>query len=232
MYDTIHKPTIKTFLQLSLSLLMSLGLSLSLVWAEPESSETPNAATGQSTTTPAAVPSGATTTTPDARATKNPPIRRPIRKPIRSVKRARPAAKGKTAKKRRKKKRRYPTARPNRALKAPPALGKIPFLPGEKLTYRVNMLKSHAGTVVFQVGKLGTLRQKRVLELNAFISSSPFLENFYPIRDSIRVFVTEREFLPLRSEFHLKEKQREVDSRATPPARKEARGGGEKDGGR
>jgi hypothetical protein len=73
------------------------------------------------------------------------------------------------------------------------------------------MLKSHAGTVVFQVGKLGTLRQQRVLELSSFISSSPFLENFYPIRDSIRVFVTEREFLPLRSEFHLKEKQREVE---------------------
>jgi hypothetical protein len=156
---------------------------------------------------------------PDQPNPSKPAARVPLRKPMtKRVKRIRTTSqKTKAGKKRnrrgvkRRKKRRYPTNRPKRALKIAPELGKIPFPLGEQLTFKVNMLKAHAGTVVFQVGKRGTFRDQSVVELNAFIRSSPFLENFYPIRDALHVLVEERRFLPLKSDFYLKEKNRDVE---------------------
>lgn len=110
-----------------------------------------------------------------------------------------------------KRKRRFPQNRPSRDLLQPPVLGKIPFAPGEQLTFKVNMLGAHAGTVTLRVGKRGTLKGRQVLELSGFIQSSPFLENFYPIRDSLRVLVDERSFLPVRSEFYLDERQKKIE---------------------
>ena len=111
----------------------------------------------------------------------------------------------------RKARRRFPKKRPKRDLILPPALGRIPFPPGEQLTFKVSMLSAHAGTVTLKVGKRGKLRGVPVVELSGFVQSSPFLENFYPIRDSLRVFVEEREFLPLRSEFYLNERSRKIE---------------------
>jgi hypothetical protein len=39
---------------------------------------------------------------------------------------------------------------------------------------------------------------------------SPFLENFYPIRDSLSVLVDEVSFLPMKSEFFLNEQKRKI----------------------
>ena len=107
--------------------------------------------------------------------------------------------------------RRFPTNRPDRALNDPPALGKIPFPLGETLTYKVNMLNAHSGTVTLKVGRRGKVKDQTVLELSGFVQSSPVLENFYPIRDSLRVLVDERTFLPVKSEFFLNEKGRKID---------------------
>jgi hypothetical protein len=113
--------------------------------------------------------------------------------------------------KKRKRLRKFPTNRPKRALKEPPALGQIPFPLGETLTFKVNMLNAHSGTVTLKVGRRGKLKEKSVLELSGFVQSSPVLENFYPIRDSLRVFVDERTFQPVKSEFFLNEKGRKVE---------------------
>ena len=113
--------------------------------------------------------------------------------------------------KKRKRLRKFPTNRPKRALKEPPTLGQIPFPLGETLTFKVNMLNAHSGTVTLKVGRRGKLKGKSVLELSGFVQSSPVLENFYPIRDSLRVFVDERTFQPVKSEFFLNEKGRKVE---------------------
>ena len=113
--------------------------------------------------------------------------------------------------KKRRRLRKFPTNRPQRDLKKPPTLGKIPFPLGETLTFKVNMLNAHSGTVTLKVGRRGKLKGKSVLELSGFVRSSPVLENFYPIRDSLRVFVDERTFQPLKSDFFLNEKGRKVE---------------------
>lgn len=132
--------------------------------------------------------------------------------PIREVRRVKPKsrkpAKVKPSVKR--KKRRYPTNRPKRALKPAPSLGKIPFPLGERLAYKVNLLNAHSGTVTLKVGQRGSYQGKKVVELSGFIQSSPFLENFYPIRDSLSVLVDEVTFHPLKSQFFLRENNRDI----------------------
>ena len=109
---------------------------------------------------------------------------------------------------------RYPTKRPKRELKAPPPLGKIPFPLGERLTFKVNLLNAHAGTVTLKVGQRGSFQERKVVELSGFIQSSPFLENFYPIRDSLVVLADEVSFLPVKSDFFLNEQKRDVKYRS------------------
>ena len=109
----------------------------------------------------------------------------------------------------RKGKRVYPLNRPKRALKSPPPLGKIPFALGERLTYKINLMNAHSGDVVLKVGKRGVYKGTKVIELSGNIKSSPFIENFYPIRDRLVVLVDEKTFLPVKSDFYLNEKKRE-----------------------
>ena len=135
-------------------------------------------------------------------------------KPVRNVIRANKRIRNKRLKKKLKGKkriRRFPTNRPKRKLKDPPTLGKIPFSLGEELTFKVNMLNAHSGTVTLKVGRRGQLKGKSVLELSGFVQSSPVLENFYRIRDSLRVLVDEKTFQPVKSEFFLNEKNRKVE---------------------
>jgi hypothetical protein len=135
--------------------------------------------------------------------------KKPVRKSIKSTRRI--ITKKQKGKKRRKKRRRFPKNRPKRALKNPPPLGKIPFPLGEQLTFKVNMLNAHSGTVVLKVGRRGKYRGHSVVEVSGFVRSSPFLENFYPIRDSLSVLVDEQTFTPLKSDFFLKEKDRQIE---------------------
>ena len=150
-------------------------------------------------------------TAPDGDQSKATPAPKPKLKPIRKrIKKLKRKSKLKRGKKK-KRLRKFPTNRPNRPLKDPPELDKIPFLLGETLTFKVNMLNAHSGTVTLKVGRRGQLKGQSVLELSGFVQSSPVLENFYPIRDSLRVLVNEQTFQPVKSDFYLNEKNRKVD---------------------
>jgi hypothetical protein len=118
---------------------------------------------------------------------------------------AKTKAKPKAKKSHKKKASDWPRKRPD-SIKAPPALGNIPFQIGEHLVYKINLLNAHAGTVTLRVGAVGTYQGQRVVELAGFIQSSQFLENFYPIRDSLVILVDEQNFLPIKSDFMVNEK--------------------------
>jgi hypothetical protein len=104
----------------------------------------------------------------------------------------------------------WPKKRPDQ-IKQPPTLGNIPFQIGEHLVYKVNLLNAHAGTVTLRVGAVGTYQGQRVVELAGFIQSSQFLENFYPIRDSLVILVDEQTFLPVKSDFMVNEKGSKIE---------------------
>lgn len=116
--------------------------------------------------------------------------------------------KSKKKRKGKRKRKKYPTNRPKRALKEPPPLGKIPFTLGERLTYKINLMNAHSGTVTLKVGKRGVYEGKKVIEFSGNIQSSPFIENFYPIRDRLIILAEEKTFLPVKSDFYLNEKKR------------------------
>lgn len=218
------KPVLESTRKLCLT---SLCLGLCLVSTAYAQESTPPVKEEVNTPTMAPSPSETSATKPtvervsEVKEKKGREVKRAL-KPSRQIvgKRSKSGAKGykksgaKRLKKRGKKKkrlRRFPTNRPDRALNDPPSLGKIPFPLGEELTFKVNMLNAHSGTVTLKVGRRGKVKDQAVLELNGFVQSSPVLENFYPIRDSLRVLVDERTFLPVKSEFFLNEKGRKVE---------------------
>jgi hypothetical protein len=104
----------------------------------------------------------------------------------------------------------WPRKRPA-SIKKAPELGTIPFAVGEHLVFKINLLNAHAGTVTLRVGAIGTYQGQRVVEFAGFIQSSPFTDNFYPIKDSLVVLVDEKTFLPIKSDFHLEEKNTKID---------------------
>lgn len=187
-----------------------------LSYAEPtteEATSKPDVAPAKaeetkSVTAPQTTPTATDSSSPLPKAEETSPLKKVSKKRRRKPVDIRRAKRGERKKRRR---RRFPKNRPNRDLKAPPSLGKIPFRLGEELTFKVNMINAHSGTVVLKVGRRGTYQGVPSLELSGFIRSSPFLENFYPIRDSLRTVVDERTFAPLKGEFYLDEKGKKVE---------------------
>ena len=166
--------------------------------------------------TPAATPSPAPTLKPSAETDealkpKKRVVIKPTRRPIIRKGGAKKDTPKRISKPKRKKKKVWPKKRLKRALKPSPKLGKIPFPLGERLTYKVNVMNAHAGTVTLKVGNRGVFEGRKVVEISGHIQSSPFLENFYPIRDSLNVLMDEVTFLPVKSEFHLQEKGRDIN---------------------
>ncbi|MEE2645238.1 MAG: DUF3108 domain-containing protein, partial [Myxococcota bacterium] len=106
---------------------------------------------------------------------------------------ASPSARAAARRRQRQKNRRTPVniKRPERALKAPPALGPIPFPVGEHLVYKVNAMSLNAGTATLKVGPRGTRNGRPVVQLSAKITSSPLLEELYRIRDRATVLARE-----------------------------------------
>ena len=78
-----------------------------------------------------------------------------------------PSARAAARRRQRRKNRRTPVniKRPERALKAPPALGPIPFPVGEHLVYKVNAMSLNAGTATLKVGPRGTRNGQPVVQL-------------------------------------------------------------------
>ncbi len=113
--------------------------------------------------------------------------------------------------KKRRRKRRWPTRRPEEAISGLPKLGKVPFPEGERLAFEVKMLGAVAGEVVLAAGKRSKKDGRQVRPLVGFLRSSDFLGKFYPIKDKLVTLVDEESFLPIKTDFYIKEKSKQVD---------------------
>lgn len=102
------------------------------------------------------------------------------------------------------KRQKWPVKRPA-VTPEPPELGPMPFPPGERLVFKVNMLGSEAGEVMLMTGEPSTLNGRTVLPLAGHVRSSEFLTKFYPVEDRLLVLVDEKTFVPLKTDFFINE---------------------------
>ena len=111
----------------------------------------------------------------------------------------------------------WPARRPKQTPAAfgVPHLGSIPFPQGERLVFRVKMLGAEAADVVLGIGRRTVVDGRPVVPLVGWLRSSEFLSKFYPIDDKLVTLVDERTFLPLRTEFDIKEAGKEVRRQTT-----------------
>lgn len=117
-----------------------------------------------------------------------------------------------TTKKRRAQKRRpkFPTRRPTGVNLTVPAVSAKPFEPGERLHFNVMMFGQHAGETILAVGEEETKNGKRTLPLGGFLRGSPFLNKFYPIENSLHVWLEPSTFRPLFSDFVVDENRKKM----------------------
>ena len=102
---------------------------------------------------------------------------------------------------------RWPTKRPA-VSPAPlqiPAMGAIPFPPGERLAFKIQILGVQAGEVMLGVGAPTMKGEIPVVPLVGWIRSSSAFSKVYSIDDRLEVLVDQRTFLPLRSDFYIAE---------------------------
>ena len=121
-------------------------------------------------------------------------------------------SKSKRRKKRRSKKRKskFPTKRPKKIDLTLPSLKVKPFEPGERLHFNVMMFGQHAGETILAVGQEETKNGKRTLPLGGFLRGSPFLNKFYPIENSLHVWLEPSTFRPLFSDFVVDENRKRM----------------------
>ena len=109
-----------------------------------------------------------------------------------------------SARKRRAKRKVYPTNRPKGIDLNLPTMTKPPFQEGERLHFNVKMFNQLAGETILAVGQTeGTGAQQR-LPIAGFLRGSPFLNKFYPIDNSLHVWL-DSELRPVRSKFSVNE---------------------------
>ena len=99
----------------------------------------------------------------------------------------------------------WPVRRPKNAGKSQPKLGPMPFEPGERLLYDVKMLGAHAGQAILAVGAPAKHAGRKVIPIVGFIRSGEFLNKFYPVENRMIVLVDQRSFLPVKTDFYIKE---------------------------
>ncbi|MCA9527989.1 MAG: DUF3108 domain-containing protein, partial [Myxococcales bacterium] len=109
-----------------------------------------------------------------------------------------------------KKEGRWPVKRPDKPLRPLPELGDVPFPSGERLTYSIKLFNAEAATATLVVGKRETYGETPALQVSAVLKSTPFLTKFYSIDDRLDVKMDERSFLPLESDFHIREAGKEL----------------------
>ncbi|MFN3202456.1 MAG: DUF3108 domain-containing protein [Bradymonadia bacterium] len=116
------------------------------------------------------------------------------------------------SKKSKKRANRYPHRRPKTSPEQMkiPAMGQIPFEPGERLVFKVRMLNAEAADVILGVGAPYELMGRNVVPLVGWMRSSEFLAKFYPIDDKVSVLVEESNFLPLKTDFEIKENGKDL----------------------
>ncbi|MGB0647856.1 MAG: DUF3108 domain-containing protein [Bradymonadia bacterium] len=115
-------------------------------------------------------------------------------------------SKGKSKKRvRRFRKSKFPTKRPKNIDLKIPSIGKFPFEPGERLHFNIMMFGQHAGESILAVGKEEVKNGRRTLPLGGFLRGSPFLNKFYPIENSLHVWLEPTSLRPLFSDFVVNE---------------------------
>lgn len=92
-----------------------------------------------------------------------------------------------------------------------PPLRKLPFLSGERFTYRVSWMGLHAATAVMEVAPAPTPDGRRALRLLTTATSSPFVTKFYPVDNRVESFVDAETLAPLRLLFRRREGRRKND---------------------
>lgn len=110
----------------------------------------------------------------------------------------------------RKKKPSFPTKRPKGVDLILPAFNPRPFQTGERLHFNVMMFGQHAGETILAVGEEETKNGKRTLPLGGFLRGSPFLNKFYPIENSLHVWLDPKSFKPLFSDFVVDENKKRM----------------------
>jgi hypothetical protein len=118
----------------------------------------------------------------------------------------------KRSKRRRAKKRKpkFPTKRPKNIDLTLPPLKSQTFEPGERLHFNVMMFGQHAGETILAVGEEEIKNGKRTLPLGGFLRGSPFLNKFYPIENSLHVWLEPGTFRPLFSDFVVDENRKRM----------------------
>lgn len=109
------------------------------------------------------------------------------------------------AKRRRSRVRRYPMNRPKGVDLSLPQFAGKPFKANERLHFNVMMFGQLAGETILAVGKEEIREGQRVLPLAGFLRGSPFLNKFYPINNSLHVWLDTKTYRPQRSEFSVDE---------------------------
>ena len=106
--------------------------------------------------------------------------------------------------KRRAKRKVYPTNRPKGIDLDLPPMTKPPFQEGERLHFNVKMFNQLAGETILAVGHSEGTGNRERLPIAGFLRGSPFLNKFYPIDNSLHVWL-DSELRPVRSKFSVNE---------------------------
>lgn len=128
---------------------------------------------------------------------------RSLRKKQRVKKRVRKA-------KRRARTRRYPTSRPKNVNLKQPKFSKRPFPAGERLHFDIMMFGQLSGETILAVGEDEKRNGRTVIPMGGFLRGSPFLNKFYPIENSLHVWLDPRTYQPQLSEFSVNENHKKM----------------------
>jgi len=69
------------------------------------------------------------------------------------------------------------------------ARAELPFGPGEKISYDISWTFVRAGSATLEVLPNGSIEGKKALHIRALAKSTPFIDTFYKVRDSIESWV-------------------------------------------
>lgn len=116
-----------------------------------------------------------------------------------------------TKRRKRFRKSKFPTKRPENIDVKIPSIGKIPFEPGERLHFNIMMFGQHAGESILAVGAEEVKNGRRSLPLGGFLRGSPFLNKFYPIENSLHVWLEPNTLRPLFSDFVVNENFKKME---------------------
>ncbi|MCA9539459.1 MAG: DUF3108 domain-containing protein, partial [Myxococcales bacterium] len=109
----------------------------------------------------------------------------------------------------------WPTRRPKQAKANPPKLIRRPFESGERLLYQVKMFNAVAGEAILAVGEPTMHAGRRAQPLAGWVRSSEFLNKFYPVENRYVALLDDETYLPLKTDFYIRENGESIDYHTT-----------------